>query len=124
MTNAEKYREEIENYKGDVFCDDFIQPLVLKEKGLSCSEVNCGRCYMLQIMWLMDKYEEQKIDWSKVVVDTPVLVKDFENDIWLKRYFAKYEDGKVYAWSDGATSWSSDDTSGWKYAKLAEKGEE
>lgn len=69
--------------------------------------------------------EEPENYWSKVAVDTPILVRDYENNDWLKRYFAKYKDGKVYAWVDGATSWSSDDMAcGWKYAKLAEKGDE
>ena len=121
MTNAEKYREKIENYKGVSFCMDFVKPLVLEEKGLSCSGIACNHCYMLQMIWLMDEYKEPETDWSKVVVDTPIFVRNLENSNWLKRYFAKYEDGKVYAWSDGATSWSSDDTSGWKYAKLAEE---
>ena len=124
MTNAEKYREEIENYKGDVFCNDFIEPLVLKEKGLSCSEVNCGRCYMLQIMWLMDKYREPEIDWSKVAVDTPVLVRNYKEEIWYKRHFAKYEDDKVYVWSDRTTSWTGSHMTPWKFVKLAEESDE
>ncbi len=28
------------------------------------------------------------VDWSKVKVDTPVLVRDFEGAKWEKRYFA------------------------------------
>lgn len=41
---------------------------------------------------------------------------------WLKRYFAKYENGTVFAWSDGTTSWSSEGhTTAWKLAKLPEK---
>lgn len=125
MTNAEKYREKIENYKGVNFCMDFVKPLVLEEKGLSCSGVACNHCYMLQMIWLMDEYKEPETDWGKVEIDTLILVRDCYNEVWLKRYFAKYENGKVYAWADGATSWSSDDiTCGWKYAKLAEKGDE
>ena len=70
--------------------------------------------------------EETEIDWSKVAVDTPILVKDFENNSgWLKRYFAKFENGKVYAWRDGRTSWSSNgNTDVWKCAALAEEGDE
>lgn len=65
----------------------------------------------------------QDIDWSKVEVDTPVLVKDFPDEEWQRRYFARYEDGKVYAWDCGLTSWSLGDeqrTAAWNYAKLAE----
>ena len=69
--------------------------------------------------------KESEIDWSKVAVDTPILVKDYENSNWDKRYFAKFENGKVYAWRDGRTSWSSNgNTDSWKYAKLAEEGDE
>lgn len=65
--------------------------------------------------------EEPETYWSKVAVDTPILVRDSEDSNWLKRYFAKFESGRVYTWCDGSTSWSSDDmTCGWKYAKLAE----
>lgn len=63
------------------------------------------------------------VDWSKVAVDTHVLVKDFEGDKWKKRYFACFKNGKVNTWCGGVTSWSSDgcdDTMSWKYAKLAE----
>ncbi|MDU5307425.1 MAG: hypothetical protein E6167_00955, partial [Varibaculum cambriense] len=42
------------------------------------------------------------VEWEKVPVDTPILIKGtFEI---LKRYFAKYENGYVYFYSDGRTS--------------------
>lgn len=61
-------------------------------------------------------------DWSKVKVDTPVLVRDFENQDWKKRYFAFFDDELIYVWDSGATSWSvkNKDAIPWKYAKLAE----
>lgn len=63
------------------------------------------------------------VDWSKVAVDTPVLVSS--NGIeWCKRYFASFDRGNVLAWEYGATSWSVDDAEcevyRWSYAKLAE----
>jgi len=64
------------------------------------------------------------IDWSKVPVDTPILVKDFEHYNWERRYFAKVENDKVYAWDGGATSWSVGNSkccfTSWRHAKLAE----
>ena len=71
--------------------------------------------------------EEHEIDWYKVAVDTPILVRDFENEVWRKRHFAKYENGVVYAWMMGCTSWSDnndDDIYAWNIAKLAEAGEQ
>lgn len=63
------------------------------------------------------------VDWSKVPVDTPILVKQYEQDEWEKRHFAYFKDERVYAWLCGATSWSADyegDTTNWNLAKLAE----
>ncbi len=63
------------------------------------------------------------VDWSKVAVDTPILVKDDYDDKWEKAYFAKYEDEMIYAWNNGRTSFSArnkDDTFIWDRAKLAE----
>ena len=63
------------------------------------------------------------VDWSKIAVDTPILVKDHDGEAWEKRYFAFFEDGNVYTWMSGTTSWTADIAGGatdWKYAKLAE----
>jgi hypothetical protein len=60
------------------------------------------------------------VDWSKVAVDTPILVRN-NGCVWTKRYFAEYKNGKVRTYHNGATSWSSDGRMGsWDYAKLAE----
>lgn len=40
-----------------------------------------------------------------------------------KRYFAFYKDETVYAWANGATSWSTENDRSiipWAHAKLAE----
>ena len=68
-------------------------------------------------------YEEPETDWSKVEVDTPILVKHRLDGEWEKRHFVKYENGDVYAWDNGRTSWTENDVSAWKYAKLAESNE-
>ena len=121
MKNYEKYAEEIREYEGDNFCADFVKPHILKSRG--CTNTSCDQCKMLQTIWLLEEYKEPEIDWSKVEIDTPILVRDSEDDKWLKRYFAKYKDGVVCAWHGGRTSWNEDCTKGWKYAKLAENEE-
>lgn len=124
MKNYEKYADEIKGYKGTHFCKDFIARYILKSN--DCTNVSCARCKMLQMIWLMEDYEEPETDWSKVEVDTPILVKEYEhNNNWARRYFAKYEDGFVYAWTVGTTSWTAEGkTYKWNYAKLAESEEE
>lgn len=80
----------------------------------------------------MDNSREEyiaEVDWSKVAVDTPILVSD-DNKHWYRSYFADYqnEEQKVIAWKKGRTSWSvyydnHFDVSNrelWNYAKLAE----
>ena len=35
---------------------------------------------------ILEPYEEEhEIDWDKVAVDTPILVRDFENEVWKKK---------------------------------------
>lgn len=128
MKNYEKYANEIREYEGMNFCRDFVKPYILKSG--NCGDIGCNRCRVLQMLWLLEDYEEPKepeVDWSKVAVDTPILVRADEAIPWARRYFAKYEDGIVYVWNLGRTSWSADNNenmSAWPYAKLAESEEE
>lgn len=125
MKNYERYMDEIKNFDiNKSFCDEFVLPYILNIS--DCSKVHCGACRLRQTAWLLEEYEEPEVDWSKVEVDTPILVKDMEYENWRKRYFAEYKDEVVYAWVNGKTSWSAvddKDVTTWNYAKLAE-GEE
>ena len=128
MKNYEKYADEIKEYNGDSICSDFIEPYILKSINAKCTNTSCVKCHLYRIIWLMEEYEEPKTDWSKVKVDTPIMVRDYEDTEsatvpWLKRYFAEYKDGLVYTWINGRTSWNEDCTHWWKYAKLAESEE-
>lgn len=72
----------------------------------------------------IEKFEEVvmgwdvTIDWSKVEVDTKILVRNNEDCNWERRYFAKYENGRVYAYDSGQTSWSATTSFSWDFAKL------
>ena len=127
MKNYEKYADEIREYDGSNFCDDFIIPNILRSKEL-CSDIDCKACQMLCMIWLSEEYEEPETDWSEVEVDTPILVRTVEGAEWTKRHFAKYEDGMVYVWTNGKTSWTLSNTTccmtPWNYAKLAESEED
>lgn len=125
MKNYEKYAEEIREYNGINICSEFIKPHILEAD--NCNGIECQRCAMLQMLWLLEEYEEPKepeIDWSKVGVDTPILVRNDEMDNWTKRYFAKYEHSEVFVWVGGRTSWNETNMLAWNYAKLAESEEE
>lgn len=131
MKNYEKYADKIKKYKDskdEYFCNEFIIPHILKKD--SCADISCEHCHILQMIWLLEECEETKepeTDWSKVEVDTPILVRYDEKAEWFKRHFAKYENGLVYAWKDSCTSWTvlhDKEVTAWKYAKLAESEEE
>ena len=72
--------------------------------------------------WCESEYVEPPVDWSKVPVDTPILVRFSGDDKdWVKRHFARYDNGHVRAWINGNTSWTANGKSDtWTYAKLAE----
>lgn len=131
MTNREKYGNEIMELA--------VNNLSLGLRGgkpTLCTKIRCEDCDFNEEStgeckggaygfreWLNSEYIEPPVDWSKVAVDTPILVRDLEWREWAKRYFAKYENGLVYAWGNGRTSWSAggkDYVTNWKYAKLAE----
>lgn len=78
--------------------------------------------YNLTELFELDFKKVYDVDWSKVEVDTKILVST-DNIKWYRRYFAKYENGKVYAYPNGTTSFTYDcrEVLPWKYAKLYEE---
>lgn len=78
--------------------------------------------YGLGLLKKLETPEEKSVDWERVSIDTPIFVRDDENQRWIPRHFAKYENGIVYAWENGVTSFVSQTSSpiAWLYAKLAE----
>ena len=48
-------------------------------------------------------------DWSKVEVDTKVLVRDWDDSEWIPRHFAIYKNGRIHTWNNGHTSFTSRD---------------
>lgn len=132
MTNKEKYGKEIL----DIACTgDHVAMRKPDNVIVGCRKLGCldcafktnekGDCNDMIEKWANSEYVEPPVDWTKVPVDTPILVRDNEYGIWRRRYFAKYENGKVYTWLGGTTSWSVDsgDVTNWKFAKLAESEE-
>lgn len=131
MTNREKYAEQILDIAvngGSVAMD---------EKGhiFRCVDIGCRSCIFAKTKkddrscakrlkeWSEQEYVEPPVDWSKVPVDTKVYVRDFDDESWRPRYFARFEDGRIFTWTAGATSFSKDcceNTSWWRQAKLAE----
>lgn len=127
MTNREKFAEQIL----DIACGG--SKIAVDKATLElapCYKLACkdclfsfgnGDCRGARKKWANSEYAEPPVDWSKVAVDTPILVRYSEEEVWEKRHFAKYENGIVYAWSNGTTSWTGDRCTSWKLAKLSDK---
>ena len=126
MTNKEKYADKIIEIAA-------MSKLALKDgEPVPCVRMRCSECGFFSPdhtcgfkarKWLDSEYVEPPVDWSTVAVDTPILVRNRREEAWRKRHFVKYENGIVYAWDGGATSWSADRSIYWKMAKLAESEE-
>ena len=48
------------------------------------------------------------VDWEKVKVDTPVIIQNPNGSY--NAHFCKYENGKVYVFLNGMTSWTARNT--------------
>lgn len=97
MKNKERYREElIENCKKCTNCD-FIRNIIMPTFDTSCQIINCRGCQILVSLWLDDEYKHPEY-WSKIPVNTPVLVRHNKNGKWFLRLFAKYDDGMVFTY--------------------------
>lgn len=128
MTNMEKYKDTLTDILSGVIAVVDGEPILCKNA--NCREClftkNCGKNEHKQeiIDWLNAEYQEPSVDWSKVPIDTPVLVSS-DGEIWYRRHFAGMRDGKPETYDLGATSWSADfqHTCTWKKVKLAEGNE-
>ena len=128
MTNREAYKDTL-----DIILAKAIA--VVDGKPEPCATASCKRCLFLvncrehgnekdSLEWLNAEYQEPSVDWSKVPIDTPVLVSS-DGGMWCGRYFAGMRDGKLETYNSGATSWSVDGnrTCVWKYMRLADGNE-
>lgn len=124
MTNYEHYGKQIEKFTR------MGQKVAVKKDTneiIPCADIGCGGCLFgaydsctkKSMSWADAEYIEPTVDWAKVPIDTPILVNNSICLDWVRNHFAKYENGRVYAWEGGKTSYTTDKTCYWKYAKLA-----
>lgn len=126
-TNYTHYKDEIIKTLFAKGSCGFKKEYILKPG--ECVTLECSKCEIRTREWLDAPYEEPKpeieIDWTKVPVDTPVLVKDSLNDSLTCRYFAKYfphSNTPFECFAGGATSWSSTGKPiCWPYCELAKE---
>ena len=108
------------NFRFGISLNSFNEDLTHKESKYS-DTVKVQQLNKECVLW-----ERKEVDWSKVPVDTKVLVSDCGKH-WYNRYFVKYRYGMYHTFPDGLTSWSANEENGvikWKYCKLAEEPKE
>lgn len=126
MTNYESIDP---NSVRKIFAKYFSINKITHETGFCCDTV-CRECLFYGIDCQRRKNEwlnqpvitpndpEKDIDWSKVPVDTPVIVWDSGSNQY-NRYFYGIICGRFCVYRNGGTSWSSAyDVQFWEHCKL------
>ena len=123
MKNIDKYKDELLNAIRDDMSDEalygchmnaFFYKHVAPEYNIQADGHYLAPVALIMLLWLEEEYKEPEVNWSKVPVDTPVLVRHNDGAKWHKRHFAKFENGKVYVWT------AEGRTGAWAHAKLVE----
>lgn len=104
---------------GDYVIDNFNRKWKLDKGDLSCDCGDINNFYNLKQISELDFRKFYDIDWSKVEVDTKILVSN-DNKKWYRRYFAEFKNYKIYTFDNGTTSFTYSYTGlvPWNYAKL------
>lgn len=110
---------------------DKLEPMVCaKEHCKDC--LNCGtngRCKDKEktviLNWMEQEYIDpaERIDWSKIAIDTPILVRNDEDSIWERGYFAGIGKDGIFVYPNGTTNFTQSTREGkpvvYKHARLA-----
>lgn len=117
MTNEQKwllkemYNEGYRDIKIEGVYAFFVNPTFIENGGNFKIRDHTPRipCKVLGLNPNIRKYSIASllgiVEWGKVPVDTPVIAETGLAKV--KLYFAKYENGRVYCFRGGKTSWTS-----------------
>lgn len=121
-------KEVFENCNdGDYVIDNFNKKWKVEEEELKQKYFDnwciINNFYTLKQIMELDFKKHYNVDWSKVEVDTKILVSN--DDVrWYRAHFAMFENGTIYSFSNGTTSFTYEYSAfePWKYAILYEEG--
>ena len=108
---------------GDYVIDNNNRKWKVDKGDLSCDCGDINNFYNLKQISELDFRKFYDIDWSKVEVDTKILVSN--DDVrWYRVHFAMFENDTIYSFSNGTTSFTYEYSAfePWKYAILYEEG--
>lgn len=138
MLNCEKWKNTLKKIERE------NEQIAIDLKGVPCSchVINCENCFFCDNSsalqkcnstnlydWLCEEYKEPEInwdkdiDWERVPVDTPVLVRDEEDKEWKGSFFVVYFPNSRYnkyiMFELGKKQDTASYVVSWKYCKLA-----
>ena len=86
---------------------------------IPCEDITCTDCIFChdkkyenkscagsRVAWLNEDVDNLS-QFRNLPVDTPILVRDSEEDDWKPRYFSRVENDLVYVFGDGTTSFTA-----------------
>lgn len=138
MKNKEKYLNTVLNIMTKSGVPSAVD--ILSGKVVPCEDNSCMDCLFCQdkkyaskscangrVAWLNEE-EDRLAQFRSLNVDTPIFVRDSEEDPWKPRYFSKVKDNRIYVFGQGTTSFTAEDcfdetnlTVPYKFEKLMEE---
>ena len=67
---------------------------------------------------LVDMEFEEYVDWSKVPIDTKILVWESPKVKYRRHFAGVNEDRTIFAWNEGKTSFTTSESCPWTFAEL------
>lgn len=109
---------------GDYVIDNFNKKWKVDEEELKQKYFDnwciINNFYSLKQILYLEFRKVYNIDWSKVDVDTKILVSN-DDKRWYHAHFAMFENDTIYTFSDGTTSFTCECNIAfepWQYAKI------
>ena len=103
-----KYRTVVGNYPAWVVCTDRIgeQSCIVLYRALNVEAIYLNE-YGENYCGFKTIEEVPEVDWSKVEVNTPILVKCLKAGTYVPKHFSHFSSGLVWYFNDGRTSHTS-----------------
>lgn len=123
--SAMEYLEKLIEIESEETCCPYIDCEDCKYHNISCLSTeeiaDIGAENHIRSVMMFGTKDKPVVDWAKVEKDTLIEVRENGERPWDRRYFAKYQDGKIYAYLDGRTSKTESQIIDWEFAMLAEE---
>lgn len=123
--SAMEYLEKLIEIESEETCCLYIDCEDCKYHNISCLSTeeiaDIGAENHIRSVMMFGTKDKPVVDWAKVEKDTLIEVRENGERPWDRRYFAKYQDGKIYAYLDGRTSKTESQIIDWEFARLAEE---